>query len=289
MTLVENLVAWINERPSWQRAAIARFCREEDYSDQEIRDLVEQVISGAVPETPPLSVGDISGGSSTGEQVTLAALKGVRGVNALLSSQELSFASTGLTVIFGNNASGKSGYARLLSQAVTARVKGQLLSNVFADVQVAQEASLDYSIDGETYTWTLEEEQHSSLTSVRFYDSDCGTHYISKAAEISYRPYALTLLDRLQSLCRAMQKILDEKIAANELAFPDLPDFAEGTEAASFLTGLNENTTQHDIDEATTLKDDHVEVLEADTKEVARLIASDPSTEKQRLTALEGH
>lgn len=55
------------------------------------------------------------------EQVSLRALTEVVGVNALISGQTLEFGSTGLTIVYGDNASGKSGYARLIKAMVDAR------------------------------------------------------------------------------------------------------------------------------------------------------------------------
>lgn len=286
VTLIDDLAGWVNERPHWQRTAIRRFCNEEEYSVEEISELADQLISATVPEAPLLTADDIPGGSSTGAQVALHSLLDVAGVNALLPGQELSFEPSGMTIIFGNNGSGKSGYGRLLREAVTARVKGALLSDVFSQDSAEQNASLKYLVDGDQQIWSLTEPQHPPLKAVRFYDSDCGISYISKAEEITYRPYALTLLDRLQVLCRAVKDQVDQKIAVNEQAFPELPDLTEDTEARKFLDGLTKTTTLEEIASATRLDDDHTESLAADKQEIARLVAGNPNTEKTRLTNL---
>lgn len=286
MALVDDIVAWVNKRPSWQRGAILRFCKEEEYSPEEISELADRLISEELLEVPLLTPEDIPGGSKTGAQVALHSLRDVTGVNALLSGQELVFEQSGLTVIFGNNGSGKSGYGRLLREAVTARIKGALLGDVFSKESPVQAASLKYLVDGVQQTWSLTDLQHPSLTSVRFYDSACGSSYISRAEEITYRPYALTLLDRLQVLCRAVKDVIDTKIALNEQAMPELPDLPEGTEARKFVDGLTKSTTLEEIASATRLDDDHADRLVADKQEIARLVASNPQTEKARLTKL---
>ncbi len=191
-----------------------------------------------------------------------------------------------MTIIFGNNASGKSGYGRLLREAVTARVKGDLLGDVFNEALPEQNAALSYFVDEDEHTWSLQGAQHASLSAVRFYDTDCGDSYISKAEEITYRPYALTLLDRLQSLCRAVRDVLDQKLESNGHAYPDLPELSEETESHKFLNSLSEATSEVEINAATQLADDHTEALAADKREIARLVASDPNTEKLRLSNL---
>lgn len=213
----------------------------------------------------------------------LSALREVVGVNALLPNQNLTFADGGLTVIYGDNASGKSGYARLLREAVTARVKGDLLGDVFSGEGAEQAAIVDYRVGDQPHAWALGDNQAPALSSVRFYDVGCGVDYVSKAAEITYRPYALTLLDRLLALCRELQAELDRRLASNRDAYPDLPELEEGTAAARFIDGLSKDTPAEAVAEATKLADDHTQVLGAKLRESVRLSASNPITEKIRL------
>lgn len=51
----------------------------------------------------------------------LVALHDLTGVNALAPDQQVTFGATGLPVINGDNASGKSGYARVLKAGAGAR------------------------------------------------------------------------------------------------------------------------------------------------------------------------
>ncbi|MDD2818035.1 MAG: AAA family ATPase [Candidatus Nanopelagicales bacterium] len=286
MTLAQDLVSWVNERPDWQKAAIARFCRNEEYSSDELSALTDQLVAGTVSAAPDITVDDIPGASSSGARVVLSALRDVVGVNALLLNQNLTFADGGLTVIYGDNASGKSGYARLLREAVTARVKGDLLGDVFSEGEAEQAATVDYKVGDQSHAWALGDDQAQELTSVRFYDVDCGDDYISKAAEITYRPYTLTLLDRLQALCRELQAELDRRLASNQQAHPDLPELEEGTAAATFIDGLSKDTTTEAIAVAAKLTDDHTERLAAKLQENVRLSASNPNTEKARLSGI---
>ena len=51
----------------------------------------------------------------------LLAVRGVKNVNRLRPDQRLTFGTDGVTVVFGFNGSGKSGYARLVKQMVRTR------------------------------------------------------------------------------------------------------------------------------------------------------------------------
>lgn len=289
MTLADDLVDWAKDRPDWQKAALAKFCKNLEYTEDEVEEIVDQLIAGTFPGTPNITVDDVPGGSSTGEKVLVTSLGEVAGVNALIDQQTLSFAATGLTVIYGHNASGKSGYARLLREAVTARVKGELLGDVFSHSNVAQCARVEYSVAGSPYTWSLGDEDATALSSVRFYDVDCGQDYIETAAEITYRPYALTLLDRLQAHCRTLQSELDRRFKDKHAEAPSLPTLPTGTSAASFVARLSKDTTDEQIKTAVTLQADHDAVLASKIQEETRLRSSDPNKERARLTSIAGH
>lgn len=286
MTLAADLVEWAKDRPDWQKAALARFCKNDEYSGVEIREIADQLIAGTFPATPDITVDDVPGGSSTGDQVLLTSLSGVSGVNALVDQQTLSFAESGLTVIYGHNASGKSGYARLLREAVTARVKGDLLGDVFSHASATKSAQVEYSIAGDPSTWSLGDADATALSSVRFYDVDCGQDYIESAAEITYRPFALTLLDRVQAHCRTLQAELDQRFKDKHVLTPGLPTLPTGTSAAAFVTALSKDTTDEQIKTVVTLAADHDSVLATKIQEETRLRASDPNKEKSRLTAV---
>ncbi len=289
MTLQEDLATWVGERHDWQKDVVARFCRNEALSDENVATIADHLVAGTYPSITAISASDIPGTSASGDPVTLLAVAEVRGINALLPDQRLTFGDAGLTIIYGDNASGKSGYARLIRHAVTARVKGDVLGNVFAERQITQKASFEYAVGAHPATWSLADNQSHDLSSIRFYDEECGDAYVTLASEISYRPSALTLLDRLSAACDQVQQALTARLAVNERERPTLPLLTEGTPSKKFLDGLNATTTQAQIEEATELAVDHGSVLSTKLQELARLQSSDPSAEKGRLSRLAAH
>src|SRR5207245_5511131 len=65
------------------------------------------------------------------DPVTLVSVTHNRGVNALASDQTITF-GTNLTVIYGPNAAGKSGYTRILKVACRSRFTEEVLGNVLS-------------------------------------------------------------------------------------------------------------------------------------------------------------
>lgn len=287
MTLNGDLASWLAARPDWQKDAVARFCRNETLSADDVSNIADQLIAGTYPVAVNIEAADIPGSTAAGDPVSLVQVSGVEGVNALTGGQTFSFGAAGLTVAFGNNASGKSGYARLIREAVTARVKdAQLLGNVFSDVDTAQAAKLDYQVGVNAETWNLGEPQSTGLSRIRFYDEDCGDAYVTTASEANYRPSALTILDQLSEACEAVAAELSRRLGANQTERPQLPVLHPKTRASTFLSGISATTSREAITEATNLADDHDAQLAKQLAEEARLKGSDPTKEKDRLTAL---
>lgn len=86
---------------------------------------------GASPAIP-LDATHLRDPSRDQGEVYLRQVHGVRHVNALAPDQRLTLHRVGLTIIYGDNGSGKSGYARILKKACRARMPtaavGQVLS-----------------------------------------------------------------------------------------------------------------------------------------------------------------
>ena len=287
MTLNEDLASWLAMRPDWQKDAVARFCRNEALSADDVCAIADQLIAGTYPTAPNVEAADIPGSTAAGDPVSLVKVSGVEGINALATGQTLSFGAAGLTVAFGNNASGKSGYARLIREAVTARVKdAQLLGDVFSDTDTEQSAKLDYKVGTNDATWDLGETQSIELSRIRFYDEDCGDAYVTTASEANYRPSALTILDQLSEACEAVAAELSRRLGTNQTERPQLPMLQPGTPASAFLSGISATTTSAAIEDAITLAEDHGGQLAKQLAAEARLKGSDPMKEKDRLAAL---
>jgi hypothetical protein len=291
VTLEADLAAWISTRSAWQQDVLARLCRQEPFDEAMIAALADRLIAGEQPETAGVAAQDIPGSPITSASVQLAALKDLVGVNALAPGQILTFGSMGLTVAYGDNASGKSGYARLLKSAVRARVRDDILMDVFASNEPEeQHAVVDYKIgvNASGQEWKWPGSPSAELQQVHFFDKACGDAYLSADSEITYRPSALILLDQLIAVCDAVRAVLEQRLRETDAAKPALPSVPNDTSAAHLMAGLRASTSASDIDAHCQMPADATEQLGGLLSEEARLKASDPTNERDRLAALAG-
>ncbi len=140
-------------------------------------------------------------------------------VNALESREPLTFEPRGLTIVYGDNGSGKSGYARLLKRITRARHQEEVLTDVFRDTSLAKPtAVLSVRIGDAEESLDWPESSRPELQRMRFYDAACGNAYIASESDFPYRPSALFVMDGLIEACVAVRTRIDAKLVENGAA-----------------------------------------------------------------------
>ena len=117
---LEDILEWSRDRPGWLRDALRRLLVGGELSDRDIDEL-EEICLGNGGESFPLSDEHIAPQRLAGKPVAITGLRDPLGVNALARGQGLTFAASGLTIVYGDNGSGKSGFVRVLKSACRSR------------------------------------------------------------------------------------------------------------------------------------------------------------------------
>lgn len=283
MTAYDDVLHWADLRPWWQQKVLARIIAGDTFEEQDYEDIARSLMEK--PESPP------EGGwfssltppqATRDESVRIVKVRDLANVNRLASGQELTFEPSGLTVVFGNNGSGKSGYARVISSIVGARRQEEILPDVFADDSGAPSGKVVFKVGDSEKIAVLGQPTDPDLKRVAFYDEHCGDSYLTTEAEISYRPSAVKLLEDLVAVCIGVSQVIDSWKREKSSSGP-LPQVNPGGSADAFLRGLNAATTDDDIEAATQCPLDIDKQLEAQKSITARLRVSNPTQEKSRL------
>ena len=217
----------------------------------------------------------------------LKKMHGLKHVNALATDQCLEFAPFGVTVIYGENAAGKSGYSRVLKRACHAREKkAAVLPNVFTIGTNRQpQALFDLSVDGTdlTETWIASGPAPETLSHIAVFDSDCARVFVDDANDVVYIPYGLDVFIKLAALCKTFKDKLEGEIRLLPPAPSVLADFLGDTAAGKLVGTLKHDTLPKDIEALASLSDAEVQRLAVLEKLVAEINASDPKLKATRL------
>ena len=283
MTIEQEIAEWAAGRPAWQQSVAHQLARGHTFSQDEIETLARQLKADTQPHATKLKPEDIPGARTAGATIRLCSVREATNVNALVDAQQLTFATGGLTVVYGDNASGKSGYARVIKDVAEARHREPVHRNVFAANPGTQRAEIEFQAGGDAGTASWPAPVAGELRSIAFYDEACGDTYIGGESELTYRPPALAMLDDLIAVCDAVRAVLDQDLRENQLARKALPTVAQQSSAASFLRALSGSTSEQAVNDACALPDDAEQRLGELLQEEARLRASDPTAERARL------
>jgi energy-coupling factor transporter ATP-binding protein EcfA2 len=284
----EEIANWLNNRPYWTRALAAHVLDKPIPDQATIETLARQLVGGQpIDEIASFTAADVPSTISAGARVELLAVGDIENVNALKNGSALSFGTSGVTVIYGDNGSGKSGFARLLKEVVGARHHQSILPNAFDPTATKnQSAKITYKVDGDERLLDWPVAQDTLLTQVHFYDEACGDHYLLNDSELTYRPSALAFLDDLIRATDRLREVLDIELSQHNGPAYVVPGLSSGTQASLFLESLSASVSDHEVDVAVSIPQNSEVALADLIKEEARLHSTSPVKERARLNAV---
>jgi energy-coupling factor transporter ATP-binding protein EcfA2 len=288
MPLEELIVDWSKDRPAWQRDVMRRVAAGEVLSNEDYDALVEVVLEATDPPASQFELAQLRQTATQDLPVSLLRIEKPQHVNALESNTPLTFESQDLTIVYGDNGSGKSGYARLLKRIARARHKEEVLTDVFRDSSLARPtAALSIRIGDVEETLAWPEASLPELQRLLFYDAACGSTYISSESDFPYRPSALFVMDGLIDACVAVRTRIDARLAKNAAsinALPFIPDDARESAAGRFLVSLSASSSVERLDELIASFEATKETIEDLKVQEARLRGADTTKARQQLT-----
>ncbi|MCU5784537.1 hypothetical protein MA04_03837 [Alcanivorax balearicus MACL04] len=224
MALLNDILKWTESLPSWQRDACRRLFQKEsgliesDYD--ELYSLLKKekgIEADDTLEPMPLVNEHLPTELAPGETVILAGLRDLENVNQIPNGHALSFSEDGMTVIYGGNGSGKSGYARVIKRACRARDQSEPIHPNANDPVVASmepRGKFDVKVGGTLLEveWSRDATPPDCLSSISVFDSKCARSYITTEQNVAYLPYGLDIVENLanQVLPRISEKLETE-------------------------------------------------------------------------------
>lgn len=286
----QSIEAWLNERSDWLRRAATEFlARRRHPYQEEIASLADHCLAETKQELKekfaPLEDGSIEA-VPTGPEIRLKSVSQIKGVNALRADSVLKLDQGNLTVIYGTNGSGKTGYARLIKEICGSKTKDdRLYGNVFDADNTPPEAAVVLAIDAKDqppHQWKLATGPIRSLVStVQVFDTTAATLFTDKPNAATHEPRAMRFLSGLITISDA---VAAELRCRRDLAVSKLPALRPehaNTPAAQFFAQASQ-AKPHEVNEQCALPkkiDEEIAELEG------ALAAEDPAGKIASLSA----
>jgi len=295
MTVLEELLEWSQDRPAWQRDALRRLVLSGDVFDDDIHALTNICKSAhglaEQQDIAPLTKEHVPEKIAGSAPVSLVSIFHNRGVNALAEDQTLKLAPH-LTVVYGDNAAGKTGYIRILKSACRARGQERILGNVVSGAApLSPVVSIKYQVGTEPRPreWAGNGEDEF-ISRVSVFDTQCAAVYLTEKTDVAFRPFGLDLFDKLVRTCKAVRAKLESEqraLASNALASLQA-QIPEGTAVAKLLANLSSLTKPEAVQTLARLSPKEEARLALVEKSLLDLQANDPENLIRQLTLRAG-
>lgn len=294
ISVLTELRQWATTLPYWEQAALDKMVSGVQFTDSDYDELLQYLLedanlaesTGQRPQLHfPKSV-SIASQSPSGA-VRLIKISNLQGVNALVPGQSLTFGPA-LTAIFGANASGKSGYARVLGCAGFTRGDKEVLPNMVrepsgaitiqsADIEIFDGTSnkvIHYQIGG----------QCPELASCYMFDSTSVQVHLTKSNTFSFSPAGLSYLTQLADVTDKVRKRLQAKIEEYSQPHAFGPMFQGESNVTELIANLGPETDLDVLRKMATLAPDEQKRIGELDIEIARLKSQDIPEQINELT-----
>lgn len=252
-SVLGEILEWSKDRPLWQRDALRRLVTGVEITDAVIDELKElcKLSHGLAKDIDPihLSAEHAAPERATEGSVMLDGITHHSGVNALAAEQTIKFGPN-LTIVFGRNAAGKSGYTRILKRACRSRHPEDILGNVLSgETPVAANATIAFhrGDEAKSFAWTQNATPDDDLAAVSVFDAQSAAVYLKDKTDVAFRPFGLDIFDRLSTICGQVRARLEQEQRQLENGASTLPSIPEGTRVKSLLDGLTALTNVDEV------------------------------------------
>lgn len=212
-------------------------------------------------------------------------LENVEGVNALVENQTIDF-SKNLTVIYGTNGSGKSGYVRLLKQFFYSKSPETILSNVYNENEPKPiNAKFTFKSNNDKISLTFSDKDKSEFKQFAVFDGKSVLKHLENKNEFEFRPAGLNFFaDYIEAIKRVEEKLnadIQKKQLGNTAT--DLADlFDNDSEIKAFVRNLNAETTGGDLQKYIPFSNEDKARKESLQKQYDELLLASKGKEKEK-------
>ena len=275
-----TLAAWANEQDEWVRYVVrhvlttgtalaetdvahayALFRQEKSLDARELPEEAAIEIESSADDTElPLAITQISE---------------VSGVNALVTGSVIE-PHAGLTILFGENGTGKTGYSRIFKALAGSRTADDILSDIRADEKQQQSAQITYSLGDEAhdFQWSGELGQ-PPFTRMSIFDSPAVNFHVDDDLEYVYTPAVLALYKHVISAIKAVQAKIEATVTELSGKNPSLlTRFPKTSSVYPLIETLGASTDLDDLQRRADNKPDQDERIDAQRRAVAALEAN---------------
>lgn len=222
----------------------------------------------------PIVFNEVAAVSAATSKLKLLSINNIENVNALLAGQEIAI-NENLTLIYGDNGAGKSGYIRLLNNAFNSRGDKNILGNVYDTTATGKpKCNFVFQSDAAPYSKVFP----TDLNCVEFsqfavFDTQCIKVHLDGDNQLNFTPSGFEFFDRVLQLFEAVKNKLATEIQANKPTNNFLIHFQNENAIKIQISALGAQSNEEELKKLGTFTEDDAKNLEEITAKIAALKA----------------
>ena len=262
--ILDYLWEWAEKTGQWAKLLVKTVVQKEaPLSEDELTTIYSDFLNSTLSpkdktttsiERPKLSVAPT--------ELTLCSMSEIKGVNRLAENQLLNFIKN-ITVIYGENASGKSGYSRVLKALGFSYEKDtKVLCNVYCTEETSQNAKITYILDGAPGEFVWDGAcACPELRSISVFTNNCVNISLDSKRELLVTPIGFHLFALVSNELDSLAAIHQTKINRLKKEIDWIDELNEGTKVHTFLRDLCHNSKKEELAALAQFTDEDAEKL----------------------------
>lgn len=243
--IIDFLWEWADPKGDWAKLLVDKIVKTESaLSTADRQEIFDYFIDSlrANKKMPPLAIVKPKF-SAQNKDIKLTSLSNITGVNRLAKNQTMIFADN-LTVVYGENGTGKTGYGRILkSLGFSYEQSTTIHPNIFGSTE-PKSALVDFNVNGvaKSFTWTGANRE-DSLSSISVFNNNCVQISLSDR-KLIVSPLGFHLFNIVTGELTELTTLLNQKKASYPTTLLCAAALHEGTPQQLFISQLSDKSTE---------------------------------------------
>jgi energy-coupling factor transporter ATP-binding protein EcfA2 len=278
--LKNQIINWLKHQDYWFQYSGNRLLEGESVTDELITItynffLEDWELNEKLGERTEIAFTEIvTTVESEASNLKLRLINDIENVNALQRGQVIEV-NENLTVVYGANGTGKSGYVRLLNNAFISRGDKSILQNVFVENASGEPAcSFIFQSGGETYSKVFPKDRTSSeFSQFAVFDTTCVRVHLENDNQLNFTPTGFDFFEKVLQLFDALKQKAFADIRTNRPNNTFIPLFTNPNQIQELILNLGFSSNEEAIIKIGTFTEEDTAQLERIKAEIERLKA----------------
>lgn len=271
--IIDFLWDWAVNSGDWAKLLVERVVNSENNLSSNDREMVFNYFLQSINLYSGLQSLSVSKPSytPTSKVIELNSISDITGVNRLAKNQTLTF-SKNITVIYGENGTGKTGYSRILKDlGFSYDTNNKIFSNIYGSKEV-KSAVINYKSNNDEqppFIWDGIN-RNFELQNISVFNNSCVQISLSDR-ELIVSPIGFHLFNIISSELNELSKLLASKIALHPTTFLWTGILNENTPQHNFIKNLSSKSSLQILIELATFNSTHEGELKKNETELSKL------------------